>query len=647
MVLWELLNCEIPYRDVDSSAIIWGVGNSSLTLPIPSSVPRGFALLMQQTWNPKPRNRPSFKQILMHLEIASAELNVIEPNHFFIIQQQWREEIMNCMKRMKRRRSSVAVSNEQKAMNDVYYKEEIEHLIHKRKEELMHAQHVREEYVRKRECANNLYMELMTCLLKLEQREKNLLNRERELQSQMIHSKNHCQNDPRILSIDTHRQPHLDNQFLSVLQPIVKKIPSVVQREIYDKNKMIPYTLLDHHILPDNYDHSWRQSKQSSSREKISVRHSSRIKYKNHRNKRMTRKIISPRHRKILHSSQNSIVLASSARTPKTPPTKDNDEDFSNHQSQSPEVKQRMYKNSTIRLLNDPKSDKAIQTNESSFDKFSLLNQINEDDRSGNSNGTLHKSTSTNSFDLNANSIPNSPNTSNHIRLLPKMSTASTFDSGYGEGYQSCLSTPSAHSNKVRFPDKSPVTPVSLKSPFNENYFDIDIETNCCHSCSKTSNNLLNRVKHRQTNSNTLPSLSSIDENSVNEESEKNSRKTSQDGSQLISASIDQVNKKIIANSLDSDDEKDSRINYRFNQLKIDSKSEIESESDSDESFISSSDQKSDNDEDDQNNPEDSQYLLRRKYFKAINQFNESSQRYCNSISLSSSCDEINDNDGL
>lgn len=43
IVLWELLTCEIPYRDVDSSAIIWGVGNNNLHLPIPTSCPEGGA----------------------------------------------------------------------------------------------------------------------------------------------------------------------------------------------------------------------------------------------------------------------------------------------------------------------------------------------------------------------------------------------------------------------------------------------------------------------------------------------------------------------------------------------------------------------------------------------------------------------------
>jgi serine/threonine protein kinase len=30
VVLWELLTCELPYKDLDSSAIIWGIGNETL-----------------------------------------------------------------------------------------------------------------------------------------------------------------------------------------------------------------------------------------------------------------------------------------------------------------------------------------------------------------------------------------------------------------------------------------------------------------------------------------------------------------------------------------------------------------------------------------------------------------------------------------
>ena len=83
VVLWELLTCEIPYRDVDNSAIIYGVGSSSLQLPIPSTCPDGFRLIVQMCWNSKPRNRPSFKYILMHLDIAAVEIRSTPPDTYY------------------------------------------------------------------------------------------------------------------------------------------------------------------------------------------------------------------------------------------------------------------------------------------------------------------------------------------------------------------------------------------------------------------------------------------------------------------------------------------------------------------------------------------------------------------------------------
>uniref|UniRef100_A0A8C2QYG5 Mitogen-activated protein kinase kinase kinase n=1 Tax=Capra hircus TaxID=9925 RepID=A0A8C2QYG5_CAPHI len=90
VVLWELLTGEIPYKDVDSSAIIWGVGSNSLHLPVPSTCPDGFKILMKQTWQSKPRNRPSFRQTLMHLDIASAD-----------VLAEWREEVKKHFEKIK------------------------------------------------------------------------------------------------------------------------------------------------------------------------------------------------------------------------------------------------------------------------------------------------------------------------------------------------------------------------------------------------------------------------------------------------------------------------------------------------------------------------------------------------------------------
>jgi len=56
-----------------------------------------------------------------------------------------------------------------------------EDLIQKRKEELKHATDIRELYEQKLEKANNLYFELSTVLLQLDQREHELIKRERAL----------------------------------------------------------------------------------------------------------------------------------------------------------------------------------------------------------------------------------------------------------------------------------------------------------------------------------------------------------------------------------------------------------------------------------------------------------------------------------
>jgi len=51
VLLWELITHEVPYKDVDTSAVIWGVGSNSLSLPVPASCPDGIKLLMQLCWS--------------------------------------------------------------------------------------------------------------------------------------------------------------------------------------------------------------------------------------------------------------------------------------------------------------------------------------------------------------------------------------------------------------------------------------------------------------------------------------------------------------------------------------------------------------------------------------------------------------------
>ena len=160
VVLWELLTCEMPYSDVDSSAIIWGVGSNSLHLPIPQTCPDGFKLLVKQCLSAKPRNRPSFRHILMHLDIASIEVVGIPCDVYFRTQALWRREVKAHMERVRSERASIQQGGEE--------------LVRKRREELRHAQDIRQHYERKLERANNLYLELSTCLLQLEQQQREM-----------------------------------------------------------------------------------------------------------------------------------------------------------------------------------------------------------------------------------------------------------------------------------------------------------------------------------------------------------------------------------------------------------------------------------------------------------------------------------------
>ena len=167
--VWELLTCEVPYKNVDSSAIIWGVGSNALQLPLPSSCPEGFKLLIKQCWSSKPRNRPSFKHILMHLDIAAVEILSYKPEDYFRTQQSWKVEVMEHNEQMKCEESSIPVQDEA--------------MIKKRQEELQHAQDVRELYERKLERTTNLYLELNAAMLRIEQRELEIGRREEKVKS--------------------------------------------------------------------------------------------------------------------------------------------------------------------------------------------------------------------------------------------------------------------------------------------------------------------------------------------------------------------------------------------------------------------------------------------------------------------------------
>lgn len=603
---------------MDSSAIIWGVGSSSLTLPIPDNCPKGFKLLLKQCWSAKPRNRPSFRQILMHLDIASSDLCAIEPNHFLYIQDQWKSEIRSCIKQMKRRRSSVGVSNEdclydeeslhQQENNDYVQVEKIENLILKRKDELLLAQEIREEYERKRECANNLYTQLMACLLKLEQREKELLQREQRLSHKLV-----------INTLDT-----------DTSNSLVKKVPQVLSgpdKAIYSGTNSDDTDSDERHKEPHS-KHYMRKKKLKSAKSHSRLAFTDPLTHitpQNSPTKNVGKKIINCKsnvHRRSLRRHRGSGSVCQDKHSVQETTLSSCDSPARNTPRPKALINEFDYRKGHIQC-----SERATQTD---------TNTLNI------SNPVVCEADTPSDQNKSPDGVVLSSPSYSHTRLTPKMSSTSTFDSGYGDGYQSCLSTPSTYSTRIRFSDKSPVTPISIKSGF-DNDFEIE-ETNSL-SNGKSSNG---RIKCRQSNSNTLPSLSSIDENVTTEEIEGHSSKASHsfftiqnNRTEFNHAKVHDDKINIVKFDLKPKSEKKAwnrKPDGHELELDSDSWNIYEYKSSGDESVAYSNTSITDDE-----NQVPAKFDKCDKYQKAISQFNQSSQRYCES--LTSSCDDT-DGDG-
>lgn len=110
----------------------------------------------------KPRNRPSFRIILNHLEIAGNELLRQNEKEYFEAQQQWRKEVQAKM--------STVGKNSHRMEQD---------LIKKRQEELRHAKDIRLAYERKLEKTHQMCLEVNAILQQLSEREEEVAKREK------------------------------------------------------------------------------------------------------------------------------------------------------------------------------------------------------------------------------------------------------------------------------------------------------------------------------------------------------------------------------------------------------------------------------------------------------------------------------------
>jgi serine/threonine protein kinase len=173
IVLWEILTCEIPYHNIDPNAVMWGVGKGRLTLPIPSSVPNGLNLLMTMCWNQKPSNRPSFQNIIKHLNISESEIVLFEQEQEYAeLTHVWSIEINEQLARL----PTIDISATLQMSND--------ELMKKRKEELQHIADIRSHYETKLQQVNTLYIELSSLMMQLQKREQEVKKKERLLNIQ-------------------------------------------------------------------------------------------------------------------------------------------------------------------------------------------------------------------------------------------------------------------------------------------------------------------------------------------------------------------------------------------------------------------------------------------------------------------------------
>ncbi len=147
-----------------------GVGKGTLKLPIPASVPDGFKLLMTMCWNQRPVDRPSFIEIIKHLDVGKREIIIFEEEQEYAeLTREWSIEINERLSKI----PNIDISSTLQLTN--------EELMKKRQEELEHIADIRAHYEKRVQQVNSLYIELKSIMMQMEQRERVIKGKERSL----------------------------------------------------------------------------------------------------------------------------------------------------------------------------------------------------------------------------------------------------------------------------------------------------------------------------------------------------------------------------------------------------------------------------------------------------------------------------------
>lgn len=212
--MWELLTLEVPFRDFEHAVVIFGVGQSKLQLPLPESFPKGYRLLMQMCWKLKPCNRPTFEQIISHINIASREFNDIPVEEFRRRQHQWKEEVRNGFSKVRSTLDSSLSAGSQLDLSQMGSQQSIANqsvkvsvsmidsgsLNQQIEENELNEQHAKkqarrlqkdkdEQYEKMLKQTTRLYTEMVGVLTKLEKREKVLVKCEKVIYNKKMPKK--------------------------------------------------------------------------------------------------------------------------------------------------------------------------------------------------------------------------------------------------------------------------------------------------------------------------------------------------------------------------------------------------------------------------------------------------------------------------
>lgn len=165
VVVWEILTGVEPYKNIDSSTVVWAVGNNSFKLPIPGSFPAGFSRILNGCWNSKDSDRLTFPQICMVLNGATDEVDKICKQNWLRLQAKWKQEI----------REQLQLKIEGSYPTEPYSRCQC---CTQKRQEIAEKE---EEIIRRQNKNNNFYLRLQETWLLLEREREDLAKREESL----------------------------------------------------------------------------------------------------------------------------------------------------------------------------------------------------------------------------------------------------------------------------------------------------------------------------------------------------------------------------------------------------------------------------------------------------------------------------------